>query len=292
MGLYTAEQFKPSEFFIYSKCENVSFFNLEILILGPYSSHCRTTVLQYLVRKSKTKNIQKIIESSPESINIQVELDKDRVKISYVTRNCGIHEISLSCNKENIMGSPFYVNVMKYTETKSTYKKRKDSAVQTEDLEIISKKIDETSNEISEKNINDVDNDSTTTIEKNSHDMNKEATPKHKTPIGNSQTLEISKYLKDLNNSREKEVNTAKSLLTNKDEMCPNFYTKENYSYFQKLVNSAFRKTCRITRASPRLCQKMFPQFSYASPVCRDHIVPEGFRKLSADEKRKVSFFK
>ncbi|XP_050309112.1 uncharacterized protein LOC126745351 isoform X3 [Anthonomus grandis grandis] len=97
IGLVTAEQHTETEFFIYSKNENKSLFNIEVYILGPYGTHVRTTVNN---------------EETRGGIRVHMKLDQNKIKVVYTTEYYGIHQICLSCDKESIMGSPYYVNVM------------------------------------------------------------------------------------------------------------------------------------------------------------------------------------
>ncbi|CAG9769594.1 unnamed protein product [Ceutorhynchus assimilis] len=305
MGLYTAEQFKSSEFFIYSRNKHGNFLNIEILIFGPYCSCIKTTVSDYIDKKvDKNRNVSK-------NINIAIEIEKDRLKICYSSNNTGMHVIILSCNQESIRGSPFYINVEKYeknlfekeislenfeAETKADVKVlqnytdnkiTKNNEIDTENQKYISLNQNATKNNKQNVNIRNIsqsykENMFNETIKVNKI-SNKISDNNVVTKINNqtkSEVLGISKYLKNLSNRHEKEVNINRNIATN--------IAKENYSDFQKLVDSSYRKNCRITRSHPRLGQIKFAQFSYASPVCSEHIAPEDIRKLSVDSKRKM----
>ncbi|XP_050309111.1 uncharacterized protein LOC126745351 isoform X2 [Anthonomus grandis grandis] len=233
IGLVTAEQHTETEFFIYSKNENKSLFNIEVYILGPYGTHVRTTVNN---------------EETRGGIRVHMKLDQNKIKVVYTTEYYGIHQICLSCDKESIMGSPYYVNVMPANANIKQNNK-------------LTENFDAENDEVTLKN----------------HDTS------------STEPLKISKYLKDISNPHEKQVNPSNETnLENLWPLGPDHFTKENYSYFQKLVDSSFRKSCRITRALPKLSQNVCFQFSSASPVCSDHIVPEGRRKLCVDEKREM----
>ncbi|XP_066156308.1 uncharacterized protein [Euwallacea fornicatus] len=114
MGLYTAEQYKEAEFFIYSTQDLVSLFNVEVCFTGPFSSRFKTTVLELLTKQRKSSNNSFKVESKTKKIKLQIEVQKDRVKVVYIANFCGIHEISLSHDHESVMGSPFFVNVVNY----------------------------------------------------------------------------------------------------------------------------------------------------------------------------------
>ncbi|XP_066251319.1 uncharacterized protein [Euwallacea similis] len=114
MGLYTAEQYKEAEFFIYSTQDLVSLFNVEVCFAGPFSSKFKTTVLELLIKQRKSSNNLLKVESEIKKIELQIEVQKDRVKVVYIANFCGVHEITLSHDHESVMGSPFFVNVVNY----------------------------------------------------------------------------------------------------------------------------------------------------------------------------------
>lgn len=263
MGLYTAEQSKEAEFFIYSKYNKIQFFNLQIEIRGPHLSHYKTNVLDFLANEFRKNDF---LNKSPSSISLKVDVEKDRLRIVYISKFGGIHEIIISSNNEVVVGSPFYVNVMNYTLTK----KRANMLNGADDTQIASKESDA-------KN----------------HSLNNNGRPENK--LKTVKPLKISKYLKNLNmlnnrhiitgnNKEEKVLSELKSNLNN----CNLFFTDESYSSFQKFANSCFRIPCKITRASPVFCNSHPIEFCSASPVCRKHIDPEDFGKQKSAENIQV----
>ncbi|KAL1491606.1 hypothetical protein ABEB36_012178 [Hypothenemus hampei] len=174
MGLFTAQQFQEAEFFIYSKFNNTSFCNIEIVILGPYSTYCKTNVLEYVMKQRRTKDLHTVYESSPKNIKLEVEIEKDRLRVVYMSKFCGIHEINLNCNKESIQGSPFYVDVINYDLISS---KSLSKVIKT--TQEVLKSVNASLN----KKLNS---------KAPAKDITKDFQPK----------MEITKYLKDLNNLR------------------------------------------------------------------------------------------
>lgn len=264
MGLYTAEQSKEAEFFIYSKYNKIQFFNLQIEIRGPHLSHYKTNVLDYLANEFRKNDFFK---KSPASISLKVDVEKDRLRIVYVSKFGGIHEIIISSNNEIVVGSPFYVNVMNYTVASS---KKSVNEFHSEDTFGVN------TQKASKESI---------AYDAKSNRMNN-SEPENKYLLSTEKPLKISKYLKNLSmlnnrqlitttNTEEKALSELKSNLNN----CNFFFTDESYSSFQKFANSCFRIPCKITRASPVFCNSHPIEFCSASPVCRKHIDPEDFGK-------------
>lgn len=269
MGLYTAEQSKEAEFFIYSKYNKIQFFNLQIEIRGPHLSHYKTNVLDYLANEFRKNDFFK---KSSASISLKVDVEKDRLRIVYVSKFGGIHEIIISSNNEIVVGSPFYVNVMNYASSKKII------------------------NEFHREETFRV-NTQTALKQSISYDAerNNSEGPEKKCLLNTEKPLKISKYLKNLRllnnrqlitttNIEEKALSELKSNLNN----CNFLFTDESYSSFQKFANSCFRIPCKITRASPVFCNSRPIEFCSASPVCRKHIDPEDFGEQKSTENIQV----
>lgn len=237
-------------------------------------SHYKTNVLDYLANEFRRNGFFK---KSSSSISLKVNVEKDRLRIVYVSKFGGIHEIIISSNNEIVVGSPFYVNVTNYTRTSS---KKGVNAFLAEgsfgvDTQTASKEA--------------ISYDTT------SNSLNNIGKPENKCVLNTEKPLKISKYLKNLNilnnrqiitanNKEEKALYQFKSNLNN----CNLFFADESYSSFQKFANSCFRIPCKITRASPVFCNSHPIEFCSASPVCRKHIDPEDFGKQKSMENIQV----
>ncbi|RZC32830.1 claspin -like, partial [Asbolus verrucosus] len=153
MGLYTGEQHRKTVFYVYSDVTTKKRGNVLMYIRGPYGTQGKATispfhnlktipvvnVLQHQLEATKIlpfkndeqKSFLKTISldftsliSNPEDkedndeIPIQIDMEIDRAKITYIPKNTGIYEINLICDGELLRGSPYNVQVINNTSGK------------------------------------------------------------------------------------------------------------------------------------------------------------------------------
>ncbi|XP_044259353.1 uncharacterized protein PF11_0213-like isoform X2 [Tribolium madens] len=153
MGLYTGEQHRKTVFYVYSNATTKKRSNVLMYIRGPYGTQGKATispfhnlktipvvnVLKDQLEATKTlpfkneeqKSFLKTISldftsliSSVEDkdetndIPIQIEMEIDRAKITYIPNNSGIYEINLISDGELLRGTPYIVQVINNTSDK------------------------------------------------------------------------------------------------------------------------------------------------------------------------------
>lgn len=129
MGLATGEQYKESIFYIYpNKKSNDASSSLLIQIRGPYGTYGQACVPAFFNNKpipqinipefpetKSAKDLPTINIKNAESttdIEVNVEMEKDRAKVTYIARNFGMYEINLISNGELTQGCPYNVNII------------------------------------------------------------------------------------------------------------------------------------------------------------------------------------
>jgi hypothetical protein len=150
MGLYTGEQHRKTVFYLYSNATTKKRSNVLMYIRGPYGTQGKATispfhnlktipvvnVLQDQLEATKIlpfksddqKSFLKTISldftsliSNAENrgcndeIPIQIDMEIDRAKITYIPHNTGIYEINLISDGELLRGTPYRVQVINNT---------------------------------------------------------------------------------------------------------------------------------------------------------------------------------
>ncbi|XP_063912399.1 repetitive organellar protein-like isoform X2 [Zophobas morio] len=153
MGLYTGEQHRKTVFYVYSNATAKRRSNVLMYIRGPYGTQGKVTispfhnlktipvvnVLQDQLQATKTlpfkneeqKSFLKTIsldftslinniedKGEKNEIPIQIDMEIDRAKITYIPKDSGIYEINLICDGELLRGSPYSVQVINNTSGK------------------------------------------------------------------------------------------------------------------------------------------------------------------------------
>ncbi|CAH1176494.1 unnamed protein product [Phaedon cochleariae] len=147
LGLFSGEQHQKTVFYVYpDDFENSepSKNSVIINIKGPFGTfgHALISNIQNSPAKkpldgwnisvsndTKTKSefMRKFswflkhseeVDEGQKNINIEVTLEKNRAKVSYIPNNYGMHEINLICNGELLKGCPFNVHIFS-SETKA-----------------------------------------------------------------------------------------------------------------------------------------------------------------------------
>ncbi|KAF2897935.1 hypothetical protein ILUMI_08239, partial [Ignelater luminosus] len=144
MGLIVGEQYRKTTFYIYSSSTTTaSKHDVIVSIRGPYNNNCTVTIPAYYATRKYSyekrfdhrSKAQKAFfrtlsidlgtfvnigqkQQNENDIPIKVISEKERVKVIFIPRNTGIHEIAIITNGFHLVGSPFNVNVIANT-TKS-----------------------------------------------------------------------------------------------------------------------------------------------------------------------------
>ncbi|KYB29077.1 uncharacterized protein LOC103315157 isoform X1 [Tribolium castaneum] len=181
MGLCTSEQHRKTVFYVYSNATTKKRSNVLMYIRGPYGTQGKATILPFhnlktipvvnvlkdQLEATKTlpfkneeqKSFLKTIsldftslistaEDKGESndIPIQIEMEIDRAKITYIPNNSGIYEINLISDGELLRGSPYIVQVINNTSGKrdsfETESEHVDEKITFTKRKILSKVID------------------------------------------------------------------------------------------------------------------------------------------------------
>ncbi|KAJ8928154.1 hypothetical protein NQ314_019301 [Rhamnusium bicolor] len=150
MGLYSGEQHKKTVFYVYSNIKNTNGVNSNIIIhiRGPYGTYGKAVIPKFhsdlftipeinvtseslMTRKLLQKNckdprnnflksfslpfMQYKKKHMGDNIVIDVTLEDDRAKVTYIPNNYGIYEINMIANGELIRGCPFNVHILNNT---------------------------------------------------------------------------------------------------------------------------------------------------------------------------------
>lgn len=141
MGLIVGEQYRKTTFYIYSSSTTTaSKHDVIVSIRGPYNNNCTVTIPAYYATRKyfyerRFENRSKAQKSffrtlsidfgsfitigqkqeNENDIPIKVISEKERVKVIFIPKNTGIHEIAIITNGFHLVGSPFNVNVIANT---------------------------------------------------------------------------------------------------------------------------------------------------------------------------------
>ncbi|XP_028131508.1 uncharacterized protein MAL13P1.304 isoform X2 [Diabrotica virgifera virgifera] len=136
MGVFSGEQYKMAEFYVYldENCDDDNESNIIIQIRGPFGSFGEAISPKLINRKRKfTRKIKsrrrssiKLIENlqsfqwnfsrsqkkvPSEEIDVEATLENDRIKVCYIPKNYGMYEINMIAGGELIKGCPFNVHI-------------------------------------------------------------------------------------------------------------------------------------------------------------------------------------
>ncbi|XP_072385201.1 uncharacterized protein [Diabrotica undecimpunctata] len=136
MGVFSGEQYKMAEFYVYldENCDDDNESNIIIQIRGPFGSFGEAISPKLINRKRKFKrkiktqrrSSIKLIENlqsfqwnfsrsqkkvPSEEIDVEATLENDRIKVCYIPKNYGMYEINMIAGGELIKGCPFNVHI-------------------------------------------------------------------------------------------------------------------------------------------------------------------------------------
>lgn len=137
MGLVTGEQNRKGIFFVYPIPKKYDLDGVHVFIKGPYGSYGRITIpaingnyrntdyKRAIYLSSKVNSVSPTLQGGTflrslsqnygggceYDIQIRIKMTRTHAKVSYIPKNSGIHEISLTTNDHHLIGSPFGVPI-------------------------------------------------------------------------------------------------------------------------------------------------------------------------------------
>lgn len=132
MGLITGERYRRTVFYIYPSGEKGKLSNIQISLKGPYNSVGKAVVIwagnmrKSTRRGSIFEECKKLAfkttgfgyfstNENTTDIPVKIISEPERVKVVFISKNTGVHELSLTTESVHIRGSPFNIQIMENT---------------------------------------------------------------------------------------------------------------------------------------------------------------------------------
>ncbi|CAH0558883.1 unnamed protein product [Brassicogethes aeneus] len=291
MGLCAGERHRKVTFYIYPHKKTRTINTICITIRGPFSTFGKRTfnypnVQNFSQSNNKTnaqENNSSIFASFAldltlflgkdkhrdiDDIPVEIEIEKERIRVTYIPKNYGMYEIKLLSDNEIISGSPYNIHIIDNTTNKIDTFDNKPTKI-NKPVHIIK--------------------DTRTTIKGSNFTTNKNPD----LPIITIKDIEkiieekaITDDIVDLNNSKNYHnqiKNNNKLRNVNEDKCIKSFVDK-----FQASPNCSVPILGEITNVN-KSEKKAEPIFKIVtSPICPNHIVPEVVEKNLNDKRKSL----
>lgn len=348
MGLSTGEQHRKTTFYIYSNGVAKKRSNILMYIRGPYGTRGKATIAPF--HNLKTIPVVNILpdqdetnkklgdtsflrtisldftslisstedKSAPDDIPIQIDMEINRAKVTYIPKNTGMYEINLISDGELLRGSPYSVCVTQNTSgTKESFSD--EEQVETEKItftkrKVLSKIIDCIDEQIF------IDNGKVTHKEKNCENdeilkpeinctLDKISEEKNSIDLPETEKLQppvievdetdskpvsddfINEVHKELIDFIQPEETVFDKNLTDSTKNLKNILnTNRLVKSLQGDENNNNSNRSSPKKLTSRVYLEINPKTRFTSPIC-PHIAPEvdsSFKQLPVSEKRKI----